>query len=363
MHRTGSVDITFVFVYQVTIALMAIIWAICTEQIRETYPESDVRKHIQTSLAVLSAASVKWPGTAATVDIFRQLSKAALKLYQKDERARSEKSNSLSPGPVSSSLPPPVSAPARHSTPPNPLLSSESTPFSSQPQQAPPLPPPLPHSMNETSIPNQARQATPRSSTSPRSYPQQSVYDQPYSQFEAHSPSQSLDSSAASLFSTSPQLNHPPHSLPPHSQSSYYYATPSPAASTPSDLTSLFVESTGMPNIAQLFSPNTDVFSWDPTQFFAPETPSTGAPGSMPLHSPAMTTSSEYAAVNNQYHQNMVPLDVNSEEFLGQDVQVEELRSILDQERMLAYQQQQQQQQMSGIQVGGDGVYRGVFFG
>ncbi|RPA77054.1 hypothetical protein BJ508DRAFT_213158, partial [Ascobolus immersus RN42] len=85
MFEAGTSS-SFVFAYQITIALMAILWGITCEKIRELHSKEVVKNHIDTALAILKVLALKWPGTAASVDIIGQLSKAAFKSYDADER-------------------------------------------------------------------------------------------------------------------------------------------------------------------------------------------------------------------------------------------------------------------------------------
>lgn len=88
MFDNRSVDVTFVFIYQISMTITTMIWCCCSEEIRKVHKKETIKAHLDTSISVLSGLAYKWPGTEAAVDVYQKLAKAALSSYDEDEKKR-----------------------------------------------------------------------------------------------------------------------------------------------------------------------------------------------------------------------------------------------------------------------------------
>jgi len=90
MFDNRSVDVTFVFIYQISMTITTMIWCCCLEEIRKVHKKETIKTHLDTSISVLSGLAYKWPGTEAAADVYQKLAKAALSSYDEDEKKRKQ---------------------------------------------------------------------------------------------------------------------------------------------------------------------------------------------------------------------------------------------------------------------------------
>lgn len=373
MFESGSSS-SFVFAYQITIATMAILWGITCEKVRELHPKELVKKHLDTAITVLKALALKWPGTEATVDIIGQLSKAAFKSYDVDERARSEKSNSLSPPPIAKSIHRTSQSPVRNSSG-NSSNAVEATPKTtpppppkhSLPQPQHPLPPPTPKARQSRAPSNTS---TASSHHRPLSFnengPFQSDHSQPDSLYRPEStPSPANTASIASaaspgsMFGASPPRSAAGFPVDMHRQSQYADSA-SPTSSDYQDINTMLQDPRAIQNI---FSEGLDLTSWDPLQMY-PIHPNGMPPNPNPAISELPTQSHftqgysmDTGHMTSQFGGGLHP----ETSILEHQAQQMELIRILEQEQMQNY-QQHQQNNPPPAQNGDGGLFRGFYF-
>ncbi|KAF5025014.1 hypothetical protein F66182_2882 [Fusarium sp. NRRL 66182] len=80
----SGVDITWVFLLTVNMALNTLLWTVSYPEVRQSYPREEVEKLISTSTDVLDRCAERWPGTASASQLYSIFSKACLQVY--DER-------------------------------------------------------------------------------------------------------------------------------------------------------------------------------------------------------------------------------------------------------------------------------------
>lgn len=90
MFDNHSVDVTFVFIYQISMTITTLIWCCCSEMIRKVHRKETIKTHLDTGIKVLTELAHKWPGTEAAVDIYQKLAKAALSSYDEDEKKKKQ---------------------------------------------------------------------------------------------------------------------------------------------------------------------------------------------------------------------------------------------------------------------------------
>ncbi|KAF8454189.1 fungal-specific transcription factor domain-containing protein [Terfezia claveryi] len=90
MFDNRSVDVTFVFIYQISMTITTMIWCCCSEEIRRVHKKETIKAYLDTSISVLSGLAYKWPGTEAAVDVYQKLAKAALSSYDEDEKKKKQ---------------------------------------------------------------------------------------------------------------------------------------------------------------------------------------------------------------------------------------------------------------------------------
>lgn len=96
MYDNHSVDVTFVFIYQISMTVTTLIWCCCSAVIRKVHKKEAIKSYLDTGISVLSGLAHKWPGTEAAVDIYQKLAKAALSSYDEDEKRKQQSTPSLS---------------------------------------------------------------------------------------------------------------------------------------------------------------------------------------------------------------------------------------------------------------------------
>lgn len=86
MFERQSVDLTWVFLHQVYMVTLTIIWTLYNPEIRRMHPKHEVEGHIRCQIELILALAELWPGAEAAADLFARLAGAALRNYETDLR-------------------------------------------------------------------------------------------------------------------------------------------------------------------------------------------------------------------------------------------------------------------------------------
>lgn len=82
---TKTVDLTWVFIQSIFMALNIVLWALSYPEIREQHPIEEVRQHIDIALESISLSSFRWPGVSSALALYKSLAIACLKAYETDK--------------------------------------------------------------------------------------------------------------------------------------------------------------------------------------------------------------------------------------------------------------------------------------
>ncbi|KAF2755281.1 hypothetical protein EJ05DRAFT_128532 [Pseudovirgaria hyperparasitica] len=82
--ETGSVDITWVFAQSIFMAINTLLWSLSYSEVRRLHPRTDVEHHLKTALDIIESASTRWPGVTSALELYRHLTQACMKIYEKD---------------------------------------------------------------------------------------------------------------------------------------------------------------------------------------------------------------------------------------------------------------------------------------
>ncbi|KGO37864.1 Transcription factor, fungi [Penicillium expansum] len=121
MHKeqmiTGSVDLTWVFVQALFMALNTVLWTLSYPEIRKEHTIEEVQGHLDMALEVIVFSAERWPGVQSAYLLYRRLVAACLKAYRTEESFVVH-SPSNHPTPTSSQgmTPPAMSSPSSSTT-------------------------------------------------------------------------------------------------------------------------------------------------------------------------------------------------------------------------------------------------------
>ncbi|KAJ6163000.1 hypothetical protein N7497_002979 [Penicillium chrysogenum] len=89
MHKeqmiTGSVDLTWVFVQALFMALNTVLWTLSYPEIRKEHTIEEVQGHLDMALEVIVFSAERWPGVQSAFLLYRRLVAACLKAYRTEE--------------------------------------------------------------------------------------------------------------------------------------------------------------------------------------------------------------------------------------------------------------------------------------
>jgi len=79
--ESAMVDITWVFLLALFMAVNTILWSISYSEVRALHPKEELEEHIDIALDIIDKCRERWPGTAAASLLYAKLAKACLKSY------------------------------------------------------------------------------------------------------------------------------------------------------------------------------------------------------------------------------------------------------------------------------------------
>ncbi|KAF2121612.1 fungal-specific transcription factor domain-containing protein [Lophiotrema nucula] len=88
MHKkqidTASVDLTWIFTQSIFMAINTMLWSLSYAEIRTAHSREEVEGHLAVAMESIELASVRWPGVASAVELYRSLITACMRIYDKD---------------------------------------------------------------------------------------------------------------------------------------------------------------------------------------------------------------------------------------------------------------------------------------
>ncbi|KAI1077115.1 fungal-specific transcription factor domain-containing protein [Whalleya microplaca] len=95
----AAVDITWVFILTLYMALNALLWSVTYPDIRALHPRDEVQELINISLDIIDQCVERWPGTAAASQLYSTFTKACLQSYDSNETPMLSSSSSFNTPP------------------------------------------------------------------------------------------------------------------------------------------------------------------------------------------------------------------------------------------------------------------------
>ncbi|KAL3420675.1 fungal specific transcription factor domain-containing protein [Phlyctema vagabunda] len=92
---TNMVDITWVFLLSLFMAVNTVLWAVSYPEVRALHAKEEVEEHIALALDTIIKSQERWPGTEAASHLYSKLAKACLKSYDVSNES-SQSTSSLS---------------------------------------------------------------------------------------------------------------------------------------------------------------------------------------------------------------------------------------------------------------------------
>ncbi|KAJ9669446.1 hypothetical protein H2201_000313 [Coniosporium apollinis] len=81
--ETRNVDLTWIFTQSLFMAINTMLWSLSYEDVRRQHSREDVMYHLDVALEAVELASVRWPGVASALELYRNLIGACIKVYDK----------------------------------------------------------------------------------------------------------------------------------------------------------------------------------------------------------------------------------------------------------------------------------------
>src|SRR5271169_6192628 len=91
-----QMDITWIFLQSVFMALNTVLWAISFSEIRNLHSREEVEELADMSISIITRCRERWPGSGNAAQIYSRLAKACLKSYTAMETIHSSSSLSAS---------------------------------------------------------------------------------------------------------------------------------------------------------------------------------------------------------------------------------------------------------------------------
>ncbi|RYP06751.1 hypothetical protein DL765_009380 [Monosporascus sp. GIB2] len=96
----AAVDVTWVFLLTLYMAINALLWSVTYPEIRALHPREEVQELVNVSLDIIDQCSERWPGTSAASQLYSTFAKACLQSYEpRDTPALSNSSSYDTPTP------------------------------------------------------------------------------------------------------------------------------------------------------------------------------------------------------------------------------------------------------------------------
>jgi hypothetical protein len=90
-----SVDITWVFLQSLFMAVNTILWSISYPEVRQLHAKVEVEEIVEIAISLINKCRDRWPGSAAAAQLYSKLAKACLKSYTVSDSIHSSSSLSV----------------------------------------------------------------------------------------------------------------------------------------------------------------------------------------------------------------------------------------------------------------------------
>ncbi|KAJ1333786.1 proline utilization trans-activator [Microdochium nivale] len=111
----AAVDITWVFLLTLYMALNALLWSVTYPDVRQSHDRDEVQNLVNIALDIIDQCADRWPGTAAASQLYSTLAKATLESYNSHETPTMSPYNAFETPPhLSDPYSPPPTDPKRN---------------------------------------------------------------------------------------------------------------------------------------------------------------------------------------------------------------------------------------------------------
>jgi hypothetical protein len=88
MHRAQiqarNVDMTWIFTQAIFMTINTVLWTLSYYEVRTAHPREEVKAHLDVALHCIKQAIERWPGVASAIELYENLIRACMKIYDKD---------------------------------------------------------------------------------------------------------------------------------------------------------------------------------------------------------------------------------------------------------------------------------------
>jgi len=88
MHRaqieTRNVEMTWIFTQAIFMTINTILWTLSYSEIRAAHSSEEVKGHLDIAIDCIKQAIERWPGVASAIELYENLIRACMKIYDKD---------------------------------------------------------------------------------------------------------------------------------------------------------------------------------------------------------------------------------------------------------------------------------------
>lgn len=82
--KSRSVDMTWIFTQAIFMTINTILWTLSYYEVRMAHPKEEVQGHLDVALACTKQAIERWPGVASAIELYGNLIRACMNIYDKD---------------------------------------------------------------------------------------------------------------------------------------------------------------------------------------------------------------------------------------------------------------------------------------
>jgi hypothetical protein len=82
--KSRSVDMTWIFTQAIFMTINTILWSLSYYEVRMAHPREEVQGHLDVALGCTKQAIERWPGVASAIELYGNLTKACMNIYEKD---------------------------------------------------------------------------------------------------------------------------------------------------------------------------------------------------------------------------------------------------------------------------------------
>lgn len=82
--KTRNVEMTWIFTQAIFMTINTILWTLSYYEIRVAHPREEVKGHLDVAVHCIKQAIERWPGVASAIELYENLIRACMKIYDKD---------------------------------------------------------------------------------------------------------------------------------------------------------------------------------------------------------------------------------------------------------------------------------------